>query len=446
MPGVLFVSYKFPPVATAGSLRIGGLVKYLPQFGWYPVVITTPVFTGSRPPVEIIEVDNHDVFVGLKKLLIREDDPQFYTGPKSTWSSVTPPTLRNKLLYLARDVLTYPTFQRHWYPGATRACTTILQGREDEIKAVVSSSSPVASHFVAKAVKRRFRIGWIADLRDLWTQNHFYSYGRMRQLMEKRLERKVLTNADALVTVSDPLAEKLKTVYRDAPIHVVRNGFDPDELGNGQHKLAHKFTISYTGHIYHGKQDPTPLLIGIRQLVDSGLISSCDIEVRFFGPRLNWLQELIDAYQLEEIVKQYGHVAREQVLERQRESHLLLLLTWNDPNEVGVYTGKVFEYLAARRPILALGRTGSVVDGLLCETKAGIVVDSDDNRGLREVLLNAYNEFKARGTVACESEEVVIMRYSHYEMARQFSEVLNQVAFVDTLKGGNGGPPALNDR
>lgn len=136
---------------------------------------------------------------------------------------------------------------------------------------------------------------------------------------------------------------------------------------------------------------------------------------------------MIQAYDLGQVAKQYGFVPRETALALQRESQLLLLLTWKDENEKGIYTSKVFDYLAARRPILAIGQTGSVVDDLLRETKTGQSVDDYDLLSLQSILIRAYHSYRITGMVPYEGEEHVIMHYSHFEMARQFSEIFNRV-------------------
>jgi hypothetical protein len=125
-------------------------------------------------------------------------------------------------------------------------------------------------------------------------------------------------------------------------------------------------------------------------------------------------------------VKQHGRVAKEVALEKQKESHLLLLLDWDDPNEKGVYSGKVFEYLGARRPILTIGGSiGDVVHKLLIETKAGI--QATNLPTAKKVLAKLYQEYKLKGKVVYNGIEGELNKYSHREMARKFSEILNQL-------------------
>jgi phosphoribosylanthranilate isomerase len=160
-------------------------------------------------------------------------------------------------------------------------------------------------------------------------------------------------------------------------------------------------------------------------LIDEKTIDPATIEVHFFGDREEWLINDSKKYQLESVVQVHGQISREESLQKQRESQVLLLLTWNDPGEKGIYTGKLFDYLAARRPILALGLHGSVVTDVLNQTQAGITVSSDAE--IKEQILTFYREYKEKGYVSYSGVHSEINTYSHREMARKYAEVLEEV-------------------
>jgi hypothetical protein len=160
------------------------------------------------------------------------------------------------------------------------------------------------------------------------------------------------------------LADTLKQCYRDKKVHTIINGFDPD-LQNPGAGVSDKFMIVYTGVLYQGKRDPEPLFQAISELIKSGKVCSSDVKIQFYGTDDEWLINDIKKYKLENVIKVCGSISREESILEQRKAQVLLLLTWNHPAEKGVYTGKLFDYLAARRPILALGIPGSVIEGLL---------------------------------------------------------------------------------
>ena len=244
-------------------------------------------------------------------------------------------------------------------------------------------------------VKRK-KIPWIADFRDLWTQNHYYKYSGIRRFFEKRLELDTLSSANALTTISHPFSEKLKEFHKNKKVYTITNGYDPEQI-NPKIPLTKKFSITYTGKIYKGRQDPEPLFRVLKALIDGKNLDPETIEVDFFGYHEGWLTSDIKKYQLENVVRLHGQISRKESVQKQRESQVLLLLTWNDPHEKGVYTAKLFEYLAAGRPILALGLPGSVVTDLLNQTHAGVNVSSDAE--IKEQILKDYREYKENGFV-----------------------------------------------
>jgi hypothetical protein len=260
----------------------------------------------------------------------------------------------------------------------------------------------------------------------LWTQNHYNAHFKARTLFERRLEINTLKNADALVTVSEPLSKKIAQLHEDRPIFTIPNGFDPDQLNCG-YPLSEEFTITYTGNLYRGRRDPAILFKVLREMFDQDLISSDRFSMHFYGKKEPWLYESIKKFDLSDTIRVHGNVSREESIEKQRMSQVLLLLTWNNPEENGVYTGKLFDYLAARRPTLSLGLAGGgVVRELLEDTNSG--VHASDEETLKRVLVTLFREFDETGAVRYQGVDSKIMKYSHIEMARRFAEVLDMAS------------------
>ena len=215
----------------------------------------------------------------------------------------------DKLLAGIGEVIGYPDFQKSRRKDAVQSGKTIFS--QNKINAIISTSPPVTSHIVAKELKQQFQVPWIADFRDLWTQNMYYPYSRIRKKREEKLELETLALTDALVTVSEPTATELGTLHKNKSIFSVPNGFDPLEMEHEPGKLTEKFTLTYTGNIYTGKQSPEPLFASLGELISQGKVITGDIEVRFYGAELKWIDELSSRYGLNSIVKQYGVVDRD---------------------------------------------------------------------------------------------------------------------------------------
>ena len=233
-----------------------------------------------------------------------------------------------------------------------------------------------------------------------------------------------MSKADALVTVSEPWAEKLQALHKGRTVYTVTLGFDLAEVNIPPTKLTGKFTITYTGSIYSGKQDPSKLFAALGDLISSGTMNPDEIEVRFYGSEMSWLDKEIERYRLQSIVKQYGLVSRDVAVGKQRESQLLLQLGWEGREKAG-YSGKLFEYLAARRPILATGEADDMTVKLLNETKAGILAMTIED--IKNMLKELYEEYKLKGEVVYKGEEAKVNKYTNQEMARKFTGILNGI-------------------
>lgn len=421
---VLIITYDFPPRPAAGSLRLKGLTKYLPEFKWEPTILTATLPSMPNNKFRVIETQYPgDATEILIKKIHLQSNKEFQKRVKILLS-MRKNAFTNKIIYFIKGFLAYPDDQKYWYNFAIKKGSNIL--RKEKFDIIISSSAPVTSHLIAKKLKIQYNLPWIADLRDLWTQNHYYPYGILRKWFEKRLEIHTLLYADGLVTVSKPLAETLKTLHIKKSIFTILNGFDSDDVNvNMVVSLTKKFTITYTGALYQGKRDPELLLIAVKELIDESIIKSDNIRVNFFGPTQYWLTQEIKKYRLEEVFKQYGTVPREIALKKQRESQILLLLNWNNTREQGVYTSKLFEYLAAKRPILAIGGPKGVVSELLEKTCTGIHLPSDLII-LKKILMKYYKEYKMYGEALYFGKKKEIEKYSQYTMAKKFAKVLNK--------------------
>ena len=419
MKKVLIITYLFSQKEAIGSKRMQGLAKFLPEFGWSPTILTSYSKIRPDPRFRVVETPANDILAKWKRFLGLNLDKTLkeQTG---LHTYKTKNTLIDRILNMWEEIFAYPDINIGWYNHALEAGNKLL---EIENFDVIISTSPT-SYLIAKELKKKFGLPWLADLRDLWTQNHYYSYGSFRKIIEKRLELKTFSSASALTTVSQPLAEKLKELHIGKNISTITNGFDPDEKANGI-PLSDKFCITYTGFLYKGRRDPAPLFNALQQLIIEKVIDPIDIVIDFYGYDEGWLKRDIEMYGIQHVVNVHGLILREEAIKKQRESHLLLLLTWNNPNEKGVYTGKIFDYLAAQRPILSIGISGGVVAELLERTNAGVHVSSVDE--IKREIKDAYFEYKSKGKVSYHGITSEIDKYSQKEMAKKFAELLNGI-------------------
>jgi hypothetical protein len=419
---VLVITYSFPPSPRVAALRMQGLAKYLPRFGWDPTYLTVELPGEPQEGFRVIQTpDPYDVMEQLKRWLRLnpKEGLQRQLGIADQVSNTKKP-LVGKITKRIEGWISYPDKKKTWGPIALKALRDLFT--QERFDVLLSTSPPVITNLIARKIHEEFYLPWVADFRDLWTGNHYYPYGPIRKLADKRLEIKSLKGASALVTVSKPLSESLQALHEGKAVFAIPNGFDPDMME--ENELHTKFSITYTGQLYQGKRDPELLFKVVRDLIQENLIKN-DLQINFYGDRVFWLENLITEYGLDGIAIQRGIVDRSEAVKEQRSSQLLLSLNWDHPAEKGVYTGKIFEYLAARRPILALGGPPGVVSDLLQETKAGVHVRTEGE--LREAILSWYEEYQGKGFASYQGNQK-IHNYSHPKMAERFADVLNEVS------------------
>lgn len=420
------------------SPRIPGIAKYLYDFGWEPTVLTVPIKEDQRnrlffpadfkKRVRIIEASySGDIFKFWRKLFRFfgfDTNTSILNQIKEEISISSQKSLIDYIFNIYMTFFGYPDEERGWMKPALRSASNLF--KKEKFDAIISSSSPVTVHIIAHKLKKTHKIPWLADLRDLWTQNHNYNYFWPRKKIEQKLEIKILSIADLLTTVSKPLAEKLGELHEGEKIYIITNGFDPDKINDPIVKLTEKFTITYTGQIYSGKQDPFKILVALKELVLEGTINPNDVELRFYGPENYWFQKEIEKSKLSFVIKQYGLISRESSLEKQRNSQLLLLLNWEDRQERGIYTGKIFEYLAARRPILATGGfENGIVEKLLRETRTGINCPRIED--IKNYLKIVYLEYKRKGRLVFTGNIEKTNKYSYKTIARELANSLTEL-------------------
>lgn len=419
------------------SPRIPGLCNYLNEFGWEPTLLVTPL--GDNPEArkgppndfakrfKVIEVPYKSLITTLRSIAgfqtnttgARAEIEKRFGG--NSWRK----RFMKKMILWAGAIIAYPDELRAWRKPAIRAGDKLLH--TEKFDAILTSSSPVTSHRIAHKLKKRHKLPWLADFRDLWTQNHYYLYPAIRKVFEIPLEIRTIGTADALTTVSDSLAHQLQSRYGSIPATVITNGFDPATVNYPPAPLTQKFTITYTGTIYRGKQLPNKLFAALHDLLADKLIIREDIEVRFYGASLDWLDEPIQSYNLGDIVKQYGFLPHSDALKKQRESQILLMFGWETGSELGVLLTKSFEYYAARRPILITGGTPKEqIKEIIDEAGAGR--HAPDVPGIKAIILDYYHEFKKTGAVTYRGNPALLDRFSYREMARKFAEVLESIA------------------
>lgn len=404
--------------------RIPAIAKYLKDFGWEPTILTVPIKEDPRNlldfpenlKVRIIEVDyKGDIFSFYRKLLISLG----FKKEKSLLNQInqgrsSQVTLVDRIFNFYQTLFAFPDEEKKWKKPVLRTAKTLLE--KEKFDAIISSSSPVTCHVVASKLSQKYNLPWIADFRDLWTQNHNYSFCFLRKWLEKRYELKTLKRAKLLVAASPVWAEKLGSFHQKKAIGIT-NGFQPELVNKEKTNSFSKFTIVYSGTLYSENQDPSVFFEALKDFKEK-------MEVKFYTGKIPWLEKMIENYKLEERVRVMEKVARKEIIDIQNKAHALLLICWE--NEKGWVPLKIFNYFVSQKPILAIGKKeDNIIKKIIEETGTGVCLERKEE--IKEFLENAYLEYKERRELSYHCNPEKVNSYSFKEKAREFSQALNEL-------------------
>ncbi len=429
----LWIAHFYPPVNAITGLRTASLAKYFPEFGWTPVILTRrwDGETGQIPPpdVETVRTDYRDRLSMFRR-----------RGPAAQ-SSRTPDLrsrLRQTAAFWAKEVLTYPDEYTGWKPFALEAGRKIIEQYRPDL--ILSTSYPFSSHQIGYQLHKETGLPWVAEYQDPWTEGPAWSHSAVRRFFETRLEKRLMRGAAALTIVSQPWAEGLR-VQHEKPVAMIGNGFDPVNYTTPQPPQTEQFTITYTGMIYSGDfaghRDPSLLFEAVKVLLEDGTLDPARFAIRFYGPLHEQavILQLAQKFGIERVVTHYGQVAHQESILRQRESTLLLLLNWQSRSfsyrERGWYSAKVYEYLAALRPILAVPGHAEV-DALLAETASGTAVNTLEEAC--QALRAWYREYHTTGQVSYPGSAAQVGEHSNRAHAQRFAALFDEVIAVESGK------------
>jgi glycosyltransferase involved in cell wall biosynthesis len=396
MKKALIITYMWPPMEGVGVTRALKFAKYLPLYGWHPVILTVKP---DRPMPEcgnadVVRTDYRDVIGSLRGMMPGRRESSGAAGLSNSSPASGGQDGRASLL---REIVAMPDDQIGWYGFAVRDGIKLLE--TEKIDIIFSTSPPETAHLIARKLKKACGIPWVADLRDLWADDHFRDRPFVKKAALKFLERKVLADADSVVTVSKPWAKRLEMSLGGGKgiVKVVENGFDDEDFRYGPVVRNEKFTISYTGKLHKHHQPVTQFFGALRDLLNEGRIDRRKIEVNFyvFGYDKPDMTGMAKSFGVEDVVKELGRVSYERSLEIQRASDALLFVQWRGEGGDGWYSAKIYDYIGSRRRILALADGGGITAELIRNTGSGII--ADDEPGVKKALLSLYGEFTGHG-------------------------------------------------
>lgn len=446
---VLLITAYFPPVGGGGVMRALKMANYLGEFGcdlWvlskvprHNDILDPSLLAEVPPSVRVVRTRDVDPYRWLYRLR-----PPVGAGVQAAETVTRPPLLKRAgtaalghLNPLALKLLQYTAIPDGFYWWA-RAAVPLGEKiiRREGIEVIFSTSHPYSVHLLGYWLKKRTGALWIADFRDPWTQNIHRSGIPWRERIEERMERRVMATADAVTTVTPSFAAGFRAKYGNAikRLEVIYNGFDPaDYVDITPFPHEGRFTAAYTGLLYP-KRSPRVLLEAVGELIAEGKVRRDEIVLRFAGrfatDTLGETRACIARLGLGNAVEIMGELEHRRALEILKGADLLLLIGDTAP-EAGAYIpGKLFEYIAVRRPILALVMPGEA-SRIVEKHGLGRVVHPLDREGIKRAYLELYWAWKdgrePGGTVAGTGGvglEIFDRRYQAAQLSRLMDELL----------------------
>lgn len=432
MKKILIISYYWPPAGGSGVQRWLKFVKYFRKYGYEPIVYTpeNPEYMAQDPGL-LSEIPSGTTII-RRKILEPYNLYKILTGKRG--ESIKPGFIAQeakggkgkfteKLSLFIRSNVFIPDPKCFWIRPSIRFLDRYLA--ENPIDAIISTGPPHSMHMIAKAVAKRRNIRWIADFRDPWTKMYTFKYMNntfLTNFLHKRMERNVVRSADAVVVVTNLMRDEFLELG-PRRIEVITNGYDASDFDNLSEKVEEKFTITYTG-LFVKDRNPSVLWRILGEMIREVPGFGEDLTIRIIGHTDNSVWQEISANALDNYLVNMDYMPHNEVVKWQQRARVLLLAGGQEPEAKGILTGKFFEYLAARRPILSFGPIGGDMDVALKECEAGAMFDYSDYAGAKAWIEREYELYK-KGEIYIPSGK--IENYSREGLCRRMSALLDEI-------------------
>lgn len=431
---ILIITYYWPPAGGPGVQRWLKFAKYLPEFGWKPII-----YTPENPSYPLLdETLMKDVPENIKIVRTKIWEPyqlaeklnksnkkfkagQFDVGKNQSWKS--------KLSIWVRGNFFIPDARVFWVNPSVKFLEKYL--KENNIGTVVTSGPPHSLHLIGLGLKNKMpELKWIADFRDPWTEISYYKHLKLTKSSDKKhrqLESAVFKNADITLATSYTDAENFRKAGANAVC--ITNGFDESDSGKkaeGQNsekanlQIRQAFTLSYIG-VLEQLRNPENLWKVLDELIREHAEFAADFKLKFVGRIDDKILQSIENSSLKNHILNLGYLAHGEAVEEMQHSDMLLITNFPNESSRGIIPGKIFEYLASGKQILSFGPDKADVAKILEETQAGKHFGYQDTEMVKKFILEKFNVWK-NGDLLENTQH--IDQFSRKNLTRQLTEIL----------------------
>jgi len=419
MRDILVIAYYFPPMGMSGVQRTMKFVKYLPEYGWRPTVLTVaPTGYFAQDETMLEELAGRDIEI----VRVGSLDPNWFFRKKGTVKM--PSELTRKMFQMVSDTFFVPDNKLLWKKKALQKADELFNKKKFEI--IFATAPPWTDFLIGMELRYKYNVPLVVDYRDSWLHNPFKYYPTpLHTYLNFRLEKKILRSASRIITTNRKVKElilkkHLTMQYND--IHILSQGFDPEDFppdgitrSNGKMKITHAGT-------FYGKRTPAVFLSAMQKLCAQHPQMRERIEVEFIGKERDDERKYVEKLQLQNIVSFSGYLDHRECVARLYASDILYIAMDNDVQS----PGKLYEYFGARKPILA-----SIPDGYLKQTiensGVGICVAPKNVDEMVKAVAMLYQKFERKELP--QANEEFVRQYDRRKLTGELSKIFGFLIF-----------------
>lgn len=405
-------------------------VKYLPDFGVEPIVLTVDNDYASYPITDSSLLE--EIPEGIKVFYTKSSEPfRLYKKlsgkkdiPHSGFANETKVSLLQKVMRFIRGNFFIPDARKGWNKFAYKDAKKLIL--EHNITTVITTSPPHSTQLIGSKLKDNLNIKWVMDLRDPWTDIYYYKqlyHTAFAKRADSNYEKKVLTQADKMIVVSNIIKDQF---LKKAPgidstkFSVIPNGFDElDFDDSGQYERSN-FIITYTGTISNDYHIDS-FLHAVKRLTEE--INENQIILRFVGVVTDYYKTIIHNIGLSEITEYKGYVTHKKSVEYLHQSTALFLAIPDVKNNDGILTGKLFEYLGAGRPVISIGPVNGEAAMIIKKCEAGKMFDYNDEDNIYTYLSDLFQRWNRGENTNIKNEQVKM--YTRKHLTKELSSLID---------------------
>ena len=394
---VLIITYYWPPAGGPGVQRLLKFVKYLPDFDIEPIVYIPENPNYPIVDVQLISEVNPNTII-LKNKISEPYKLAVFFSKKST-NTISSGIIPNKkkqsfldkfLLYI-RGNFFIPDARVGWVKPSVSCLEDYLKANPVDL--IITTGPPHSLHLIGLELKKKLNCKWFADFRDPWTTIGYHKELKLTQTSQEKhlqLESEVLNVADHIL-VTSPTTKKEFSKLTTKPISVITNGYDVEYIE--KNPMDSKFSIAHIGS-FLSDRNPRIFWKALSELIKENKDFKQDFELKLIGKVSQEILDVISEFKLSNYLNNLGYLSHKEALVEQKSSQVLLLVEINSDETVGIIPGKLFEYMAAERPILAIGPEDADFAQIIKETNSGTFFTYDQKDEVKEQIVKLYDSYK----------------------------------------------------